>query len=77
MKLTRTQLTQMIKEELDIPEESGPPTVSIELTQKEASAILIALESRMGEKGIRADDMTPENMAYNKIFDGGIKGGFG
>jgi ABC-type arginine transport system ATPase subunit len=77
MKLTKQQLTQLIKEELEAPGTDQPLTVSVELTQKEASAILIALEGRMGDKGIRADGETPENAAYNKIFHAGIDGGFG
>ena len=43
MKITKLQLTQLIKEELEAPGTDQPLTVSVELTQKEASAILIAL----------------------------------
>ena len=76
MKLTKTQLKRIIKEELGIlGEEVDGPTVTVELTQPEANGILIALEGLMGDPDRGRDPSL--NSAYDKIFDAGIAGGFG
>ena len=67
MKLTKARLQQIIKEEIDAVNEEK--MISLSLTQKEANALLIALE---------AVKQSPETKAlYKKIFDAGIDdGGF-
>ena len=66
MKLTKAKLQQIIKEEIDAVNEEK--MISLSLTQKEANALLIALE---------AVEQTPEIKAlYDKIFDAGLGGGF-
>ena len=67
MKLTKARLQEIIKEEIDAVNEEK--MISLSLTQKEANALLIALE---------AVEQTPEIEAlYNKILDTGLEdGGF-
>ena len=66
MKLTKARLQQIIKEEIDAVNEEK--MISLSLTQKEANALLIALE---------AVEQSPEIKAlYDKIFDAGLGGGF-
>ena len=66
MKLTKARLQQIIKEEIDAVNEEK--MIKLSLTQKEANALLIALE---------AVEQTPEIKAlYDKIFDAGLGGGF-
>ena len=68
MKLTKARLQQIIKEEIDAVNEEK--MIKLSLTQKEANALLIALE------GVK--DQTPEIEAlYSKILDAGLDdGGF-
>ena len=68
MKLTKARLQQIIKEEIDAVNEEK--MIKLSLTQKEANALLIALE------GVK--EQTPEIEAlYNKILDTGLEdGGF-
>ena len=67
MKLTKAKLQQIIKEEIDAVNEEK--MIKLSLTQKEANALLIALE------GVK--EQTPEIEAlYNKILDAGLGGGF-
>ncbi len=67
MKLTKARLQEIIKEEIDAVNEEK--MIKLSLTQKEANALLIALE---------AVEQTPEIEAlYNKILDTGLEdGGF-
>ncbi len=66
MKITKSQLKQIIKEEIDAVNEEK--MISLSLTQKEANDLLIALE---------AVEQTPEIKAlYDRIFDAGLGGGF-
>ena len=67
MKLTKARLQEIIKEEIDADNEEK--MIKLSLTQKEANALLIALE---------AVEQTPEIKAlYDKIFDAGLDdGGF-
>ena len=66
MKLTKARLQEIIKEEIDAVNEEK--MIKLSLTQKEANALLIALE---------AVEQTPEIKAlYDKIFDAGLGGGF-
>ena len=68
MKLTKARLQQIIKEEIN--DVNAEKMISLSLTQKEANALLIALEA--------VEEQTPEIEAlYNKILDTGLKdGGF-
>ncbi len=68
MKLTKAKLQQIIKEEIDAVNEEK--MIKLSLTQKEANALLIALE------GVK--EQTPEIEAlYNNILDTGLEdGGF-
>jgi hypothetical protein len=68
MKLTKARLQEIIKEEIDAVNEEK--MIKLSLTQKEANALLIALE------GVK--EQTPEIEAlYNKILDTGLEdGGF-
>jgi len=67
MKITKARLQEIIQEEIDAVNEEK--MISLSLTQKEANALLIALE---------AVEQSPEIEAlYKKIFDAGIDdGGF-
>ena len=67
MKLTKAKLQEIIKEEIDAVNEEK--MISLSLTQKEANALLIALQ---------AVEQNPEIEAlYNKILDTGLDdGGF-
>ena len=66
MKITKARLQEIIKEEIDAVNEEK--MIKLSLTQKEANALLIALE---------AVEQTPEIKAlYDKIFDAGLGGGF-
>ena len=66
MKLTKAKLQEIIKEEIDAVNEEK--MISLSLTQKEANALLIALEA--------VDEQTPEIEAlYNKILDTGLEDG--
>jgi len=75
MKITKEQLKRIIKEELGVLGEADGPTVAVDLTQPEASGILIALEGLMGDPERRSEPSL--NSAYDKILDAGISGGFG
>ena len=83
MKLTKSQLQQIIREELQEIQETPPsgPTVPVELTQKEANAILLALEDHMVPYQDEGATEDPNYLVisdlYDKIFDSGIAGGFG
>jgi hypothetical protein len=66
MKLTKARLQQIIKEEIDAVNEEK--MISLSLTQKEANALLIALEAVKQSPEIKA--------LYDKIFDAGLGGGF-
>ncbi len=68
MKLTKARLQEIIKEEIDAVNEEK--MIKLSLTQKEANALLIALE------GVK--EQSPEIEAlYNKILDTGLEdGGF-
>ena len=66
MKLTKARLQEIIKEEIDAVNEEK--MISLSLTQKEANALLIALEAVKQSPEIKA--------LYDKIFDAGLGGGF-
>lgn len=60
-----------------LPAPSPLASCVAELDQREANTILKVLENRMASTNQRFDSETPENAAWDKVFDAGIARGFG
>jgi hypothetical protein len=75
MKLTKSQLKQIIKEELEaVVSEANGNTISVDLTQEEANTILLALEALKERPS--ANHAVIDSL-YDRVFDAGLGSGFG
>ena len=74
MKITKTQLKKLIKEELGAMSEASGNTISVDLTQEESNTILMGLEALRERPS--ADHAVIDSL-WNKVFDKGLDAGFG
>jgi hypothetical protein len=72
MKITRSHLAKIIKEEYDAVISEAQSAITVELTQIEANEILKALEDRMaGTPEYDSSEDTPVSTVYDKILKAG------
>ena len=76
MKISQSKLKQIIREEIEenIGGLAPEPTISLDLTQREANALVLALEDRMDNVPDSDRDLRD---LYSRIINAGLDVGFG